>query len=71
MILYTAGSFQILHYSSLTLRPEKTVAQFWTHMDEVLRKELNSAGLWVDNTQMNIEQTVTYIMIRDEDFRLI
>jgi hypothetical protein len=43
-------------------RIEKTVAHLWTHLDEVMRNELGGVGLWVDNSQMNLEDTVEYIL---------
>jgi predicted kinase len=43
-------------------RPEKTVAQFWTHLDEVLRAELNGVGLWVDNSTLSLADTVYHIL---------
>jgi hypothetical protein len=43
-------------------RPEKNVAHFWTHLDETMRTELSGVGLWVDNSKMNVEETVNYIL---------
>lgn len=43
-------------------RPEKTVTHFWTHLDEVMRVELNGVGLWVDNSTLFIMDTVNYIL---------
>lgn len=43
-------------------RPEKTVAHFWTHLDEVMRTNLDGVGLWVDNSKMNVEETIVYIL---------
>ena len=43
-------------------RLEKTVAYFWTHLDESMRAELSGVGLWVDNSQMNLDDTVEYIL---------
>lgn len=43
-------------------RLEKTVAHFWTHLDEVMRTELVEVGLWVDNSTLSLEETVDYIL---------
>lgn len=43
-------------------RPEKTVAHFWTHLFEEMQAELSGVGLWVDNSKMNVEETVDYIL---------
>ena len=43
-------------------RLEKTVAHFWTHLDESMRTELSGVGLWVDNSQMSLDDTVDYIL---------
>jgi chloramphenicol 3-O-phosphotransferase len=43
-------------------RPEKTVAHFWTHLDKIMRADLGESGLWVDNSKMDVEETVEYIL---------
>jgi predicted kinase len=43
-------------------RPEKTVAHFWAHLDDVMRAELSGVGLWVDNADLTIAETVDYIL---------
>ena len=43
-------------------RPEKTVAHFWAHLDDEMRVDLSDVGLWVDNSEMNVEETVDYIL---------
>ena len=44
------------------LRPEKTVAAAWTHLDAVIRRGLGEAGLWVDNGGMTADETVAHIL---------
>jgi hypothetical protein len=43
-------------------RPEKSVARFWTHLDEVMRIGLSGVGLWVDNSNRSIEDTIDLIL---------
>ena len=38
-------------------RPEKTVAQAWLHLDEVLRRELRDVGLWIYTSHLTADQT--------------
>lgn len=42
-------------------RPEKTVAQFWTHLENEIRRELSGTGLWIDNSTLHIEEIVQLI----------
>ena len=51
-------------------RPEKTVAQMWSHLDEIMRRELNGVGLWLDNSTLTIEETVDYILNHEEETRI-
>ena len=51
-------------------RPEKTVAQAWTHLDEGMRRELQGIGLWVDNSVMTAEETVDFILSRRNEARV-
>ena len=48
------------------LRPEKTVAAAWTHLDAVIRRGLGEAGLWVDNGGMTADETVAHILAAQE-----
>jgi chloramphenicol 3-O-phosphotransferase len=43
-------------------RPEKTVAHLWTHLDEMMRRDLVDVGLWVDNSTLSLEDTVRYVL---------
>lgn len=43
-------------------RPEKTVAAHWTHLEDVMRRELPGLGLWVDSRDQTPEQTIAYIL---------
>jgi hypothetical protein len=47
-------------------RPEKTVAAAWVHLEEVIGKELQGIGLWVDNSGLTVAETVDYILERRE-----
>jgi predicted kinase len=51
-------------------RPEKTVAAAWTHLDEVMRRELAGVGLWVDNKALSVEETVAYLLHAQERARV-
>ena len=43
-------------------RPEKTVAHFWTFLHDLMQERLAGTGLWVDNRQRTIEETVEMIL---------
>lgn len=43
-------------------RPEKTVAAIWSHLDTVIRTELAGVGLWVNNAELNLDETVDQIL---------
>jgi len=43
-------------------RPEKTVAAHWTHLEEVMLRELPGIGLWVDSRNQPPEETVAFIL---------
>lgn len=47
-------------------RPQKTVAARWTHLDEMIRAELNGVGLWIDNSTLSVEETVSHILQHKE-----
>jgi predicted kinase len=51
-------------------RPEKTVAAAWTHLEEVIRRELTGVGLWVDNKALSVEETVAYLLHAQESARV-
>ena len=51
-------------------RPEKTVAERWTHLEPQLRRELAGVGLWIDNTRLTVAETVTLIHGRKAEARL-
>jgi predicted ATPase len=48
-------------------RPEKTVAHLWTHLDAIMRAELRGVGLWVDNSTLSLEDTVSHILAHQSD----
>ena len=47
-------------------RPEKTVAESFVHLHDVLTEELTGVGLWLDTGQLSAEETVAAIL-RDQD----
>lgn len=44
------------------LRPEKTVAAEWLHLDEQMRAGLAGVGLWVDNSALTVAETVALVL---------
>lgn len=48
------------------LRPEKTVAAFWTHLEAAIRSELTGIGLWIDNSGLTVEETVDRVLADSE-----
>ena len=51
-------------------RPEKTVASHWTHLEDVMLRELPGIGLWVDNRDQTPEETVSFILRERDRARL-
>lgn len=44
-------------------RPEnRQVAALWTHLEEIMLRELRGIGLWVDSSQQTPEETVAHIL---------
>jgi predicted kinase len=43
-------------------RPEKTVAAHWTHLEDVMLRELPGIGLWIDTRAQTPEETVSHIL---------
>ena len=43
-------------------RPEKTVAAQWTHLEDVMLRELPGLGLWVDTRGQTPEETACHIL---------
>ena len=41
--------------------------KWWEHLKELILT-VSDEGLWVDNSKMNIEETVTYILNNKENF---
>jgi len=52
------------------LRPEKTVAAQWTHLDARIRAALQNMGLWVDNSSLTVAETVAHIWSHRQEARL-
>ena len=46
---------------------DQHVAHRWTHFDEVMRRELDGVGLWLDARELDVEQTVDAILERKDD----
>ena len=51
-------------------RPEKTVAEFWVHMEDELLRELAGVGLWINGDELGIEETVDLILREQARARL-
>ncbi|MCA1597364.1 MAG: AAA family ATPase [Chloroflexi bacterium] len=51
-------------------RPEKTVAPSWTHLEEIMRRDLYPAGVWIDNSRLSIQKTVDEALARYPDGEL-
>lgn len=47
-------------------RPEKTVAHIWTHLDEIMKKEIQNRGFWIDTSSFTIEETIEEILKNKE-----
>lgn len=43
-------------------RLEKTVAPLWAHLEPMLRGELSDVGLWVNNAELSVAETVDHIL---------
>ena len=41
---------------------EKHVAELWEHLDAVLREELKGEGVWIDSSDLTIDETVDAIL---------
>ena len=52
-----------------SLRVEKTVGHIWAHLDDVMRREMNSLGLWIDTADLTVEETVELILREAEKRR--
>ncbi len=48
-------------------RPVKHVFRKWSHLDQVMREETASVGLWLDSSELTAEQTVDEIIARAWD----
>lgn len=46
-------------------RPEKTVAQFWTHLEEAIVEQLTGVGLWIDNSDTSVEEVINSILTNE------
>ncbi len=44
------------------LRPEKTVAERWSHLDARIRSEFADAGYWIDNAEPSVEAVVKRVL---------
>ena len=46
-------------------RPEKTVAQFWMHLEDAMIEQLTGIGLWMDNSGTSVEDAVEHILANE------
>ncbi len=51
-------------------RPDKTVGDQFMHLDGVMREELAGRGLWIDSSDLSVEQTVDAILDGREQARI-
>jgi adenylylsulfate kinase-like enzyme len=51
-------------------RPEKTVAAHWTHLEDIMLRELPGIGLWVDTRHQTAEESVAHILREQASARL-
>lgn len=51
-------------------RPDKTVAHLWAHLDEIIRSELAGVGLWLDNSELTVDEAVDAILAQRERARV-
>jgi len=52
------------------VRPEKTVAAQWLHLQELIVNDLGQVGLWIDNSVMTVEQTVERVLANVQSARV-
>lgn len=48
-------------------RPDKQVAERFMALGDAMRTELSDAGLWLDSSELNVEETVAAVMTRRKD----
>jgi adenylylsulfate kinase-like enzyme len=46
------------------LRSEKTVFPIWSHLDAVMRREMDGIGCWVDSSKQTPDETAAEVMAR-------
>ncbi|MFY7951829.1 MAG: AAA family ATPase [Armatimonadaceae bacterium] len=44
------------------VRPEKTVAAQWVHLDAQIRREFDGLGVWIDNAQLSVDEVVDRLL---------
>ncbi|MFM7322644.1 MAG: hypothetical protein ACKO5K_14130 [Armatimonadota bacterium] len=44
------------------VRPEKTVAARWAHLDDRIRREFADTGLWIDNARCGVDSVVERVL---------
>jgi predicted kinase len=44
------------------LRPEKTVAARWAHLEAAIQSELEGVGLWLDNSRLTVDETIEHVL---------
>jgi hypothetical protein len=43
---------------------QKQVAEIWRHLDDVLRNELRGEGIWIDSSDLTVDETVDAILLQ-------
>jgi len=51
-------------------RPEKTVAAKWLFLEPMMKDNLSTYGLWVDNSAMTVDAVVDYMLTNQHHARL-
>jgi hypothetical protein len=46
------------------------VFSIWGHLDEIMRRETPSVGLWLDTSAMTADETVDTILRREDEATL-
>lgn len=44
------------------VRPEKTVAAQWVHLDAQIRREFDGLGVWIDNARLSVDEVVDRLL---------
>ncbi len=61
-----APNIDVVRHRDAT-RPDKTVFHIWSHLDEVMRREMVGVGVWIDSSGMSAEETADEVVSRAWD----